>query len=117
MSVEIEVLGLRVFGRHGVLEHERRDGQWFALDVTLALADVPHGDAVDATVDYRDVVTAVREVVEGERVRLLETLAAAVADRLLDRFAAVTSARVRVGKPELALDADGTPRVTVERRR
>ncbi|MGH3924340.1 MAG: dihydroneopterin aldolase, partial [Pseudonocardiaceae bacterium] len=33
----IEIKGLRVFGRHGVAERERREGQTFVVDVTLEL--------------------------------------------------------------------------------
>ena len=32
---EITLTGLRVFGRHGVYEQERRDGQHFVVDTTL----------------------------------------------------------------------------------
>lgn len=33
----IELTGLRVFGRHGVLPHERADGQEFIVDAALWL--------------------------------------------------------------------------------
>ena len=117
MSVEVEVWGLKVFGRHGVLEDERRDGQWFSVDVTLGLAAVPPADSLAEAVDYRDVAGAVCAVVETTQFRLIETLAAAVADDLLERFPAVERASVRVGKPDVTLDAGGNPRVSVERRR
>ena len=37
----ISLIGLRVFGRHGVLEHERRDGQEFVVDAVLWLDTRP----------------------------------------------------------------------------
>ena len=37
MIVELE--GLEVFGRHGVLDEERRDGQTFLYDVRLEVGD------------------------------------------------------------------------------
>ena len=117
MSVGIEVWGLKLFGRHGVLEEERRFGQPFYVDVTLGLADVPAGDNIGDAVDYRDVARAVRGIVETTQFQLIETLAAAVADDLLERFPAVDWASVRVAKSEVTLDARGNPRVTVERRR
>ena len=110
MRIAIEGITLR--GRHGVLEHERRDGQLFVFDVALEV-DEPAEDDIDATVDYRDVVACVREVSDGRAFQLLETLAAAVADELMRRFPA-SSARVRVGKPELALEG-GRATVTAER--
>ncbi len=110
MRIEIEGITLR--GLHGVLDHERRDGQLFVFDVTLELAE-PAVDDIDATVDYRDVVAAVREVSDGTAFQLLETLAAAVAEELKRRFA-VSGVRVRVGKPELELEG-GRATVTAER--
>ena len=37
MTVVVELEGLEVFGRHGVEEAERRDGQTFLYDVRLEL--------------------------------------------------------------------------------
>ena len=85
-----------------------RDLDAFALEL-----DEPARDDIDATVDYRDVVACVREVSDGTHFQLLESLAAAVADELKRRFP-VSSARVRVGKPELELDG-GRATVTAER--
>ncbi len=110
--MRIEVAGITLGGRHGVLDEERRDGQAFVFDVTLELRE-PAEDDIDATVDYRDVVACVRQVSDGQAYQLLESLAAAIADELKQRFA-VTAVTVRVGKPELELDG-GRATVTVER--
>jgi dihydroneopterin aldolase len=98
--VIIELHGLKVFGRHGVLDQERQQGQTFLFDVMLEVGE-PEEDRVEATVDYRDVAARVREVSDGTRFDLLETLAAAVADALVQRFPAF-HVRVRVRKPRLA---------------
>ncbi len=92
----VELHGLEVFGRHGVLEEERRDGQTFLFDVELEV-DEPAVDRIEQTVDYRAVAARVGEVSDSARFQLLETLAAAVADALVADFAA-TRARVRVRK-------------------
>jgi 7,8-dihydroneopterin aldolase/epimerase/oxygenase len=110
--MRIEVAGITLRGLHGVLDHERRDGQLFFFDVTLEL-DEPAQDDIDATVDYRDVVACVREISDGTAFQLLESLAAAVADELMRRFPA-TSVRVGVGKPELELEG-GRATVVAER--
>jgi dihydroneopterin aldolase len=68
--VIVEIHGLEVFGRHGVGEAERRDGQSFLFDVTLELAE-PRADAIDATVDYRAVRDAVRELSDAGSYKLL----------------------------------------------
>ena len=51
---QIELRGLRVRGRHGVLAFERRDGQDFLVDAVLAWTPVrpPRTDDLTLTVDY-----------------------------------------------------------------
>jgi dihydroneopterin aldolase len=114
----IELVGLELHGHHGVNEDERRDGQQFVFDVRL---EVPDGtgasDRIEDTIDYREVAALVREVSDGRQFRLLEALAATLADALLARFPA-EAARVRVRKPEVKLDPPvAASAVTVERRR
>ena len=96
----VEVHGLELFGRHGVNDDERRDGQSFLFDVTLELAE-PKEDSIDATVDYRRVRDIVKVVSDVESYRLLETLAAAAADALLAELQP-ERVRVRVRKPGIA---------------
>ena len=81
----VELRGLRVRGRHGVLPAERDLGQVFGVDVTMHLdtrSAAASDDLADA-VDYGAVAQAVHAVVAGEPVSLLETLAARVADAVL----------------------------------
>jgi dihydroneopterin aldolase len=100
MIVELEAL--EVFGRHGVLDEERREGQTFLWDVTLEVGDeAARSDRIEDAVDYREVAAAVREVSDSREFQLLEALAAAVADTLRERFA-VSRVRVRVRKPSPA---------------
>jgi 7,8-dihydroneopterin aldolase/epimerase/oxygenase len=98
--VIVELVGLEVFGRHGVDDDERKQGRVYLYDVALDVAE-PRLDNLNATVDYRAVAACVREVSDGREFRLIETLAAAVADELGTRFPA-TSVKVRVRKPGIA---------------
>jgi dihydroneopterin aldolase len=111
--VIVELYGLEVFGRHGVLDEEHRAGQTFLFDVTLEIAE-PAQDRVEATVDYREVAATVREVSDRAQVDLIETLAASVADALVDRFQ-VAGVRVRVRKPRPAGIPAEWSAATVER--
>jgi dihydroneopterin aldolase len=113
--VILELHGLEVFGRHGVLEEEKLDGQVFVYDVVLEI-DEPTADRIDAAVDYRLVADCVREVSDSGSFDLIETLAAAVADALVDRLA-VSRARVRVRKPRPPGIAAEWSAATAERRR
>jgi dihydroneopterin aldolase len=98
--MKIEIHGLELHGFHGVNEEERRDGQSFLFDVTLSVAE-PSTDSIGATIDYRAVRDCIRTVSDGQAYQLLETLAAAVADAIVERFA-VDGLEVRIRKPGIA---------------
>jgi dihydroneopterin aldolase len=113
--VIVELHGLEVFGRHGVLDEERREGQTFLFDVELELEE-PVVDSIDETVDYRAVAAGVVEVSDSRPFQLLESLAAAVADALIADFGA-SRVRVRVRKPRPRGVAAEWSAATAERRR
>ncbi len=105
IRVTVELRGLELFAHHGVGEDERREGQRFLFDVELVVqGTVAASDDLADTVDYREVVSCIREVSDGQAFALLEALAAAVADALVARFP-VTRVRVRVRKPDVRLEA------------
>lgn len=116
---EIVLTGLTVFGRHGVFEHERRDGQEFTIDlrVRLSLAQAAASDDVTDTVHYGELAEKVAAVVAGEPVNLIETLA--------ERIAAVGLADARVQEVTVTVHKPHAPiplnfadvAVTVHRRR
>jgi dihydroneopterin aldolase len=103
--VTIELMGLAVFGHHGYLEEERRRGQRFLVDVWVDVrGEATESDRIEDTLDYRRIAALVRDVFAGEERLLLEGLAGAIVDGILERFAAVERARVRVRKPDVVLD-------------
>ena len=113
--MKIELHGLEVFGHHGATEVEEREGQLFLFDVYLWPRQQPEADEIDKTIDYRDVAACVRDVSDGRRVQLLETLATSIADELIARFP-VERVRVCVRKPHVQLDPPAEySAVTVER--
>jgi dihydroneopterin aldolase len=116
--VTIELHGIELFGYHGVLEEERREGQRFLVDVELDLADerAAATDRIADALDYRVVATRVREISDARAYHLLEALAAALADALVTELP-VAAVRVRVRKPGVVLDPPVThAAVSVERR-
>jgi 7,8-dihydroneopterin aldolase/epimerase/oxygenase len=100
MNVTVELVGLEVFGRHGVDDDEREEGRTFIYDVALEVP-MPASDRLEDTVDYRAVAACVRDVSDGAEFRLIENLAAAVADGLAARFPA-ERVRVHVRKPGIS---------------
>jgi dihydroneopterin aldolase len=115
-EVFIEIQGLELRGFHGATPQERKRGQRFLFDVSVVAHDAGiRSDQLADTVDYTQIVSCVREVSDSHRFNLIEALAAAVADAVVERFD-VSRVRVRVRKPEVVLDAPAEhTAATVER--
>ncbi|GAA5048204.1 dihydroneopterin aldolase [Nocardia callitridis] len=81
----IELRGLRVFGYHGVFEHERRDGQEFVVDLTVWVDFRPAAasDDLAATVDYGQLAERAVSIVAGPPRDLIETVVSEIADAVL----------------------------------
>ncbi len=96
---------MRFFGRHGVLDEERRTGQEFVVDVDLRLDLRPAGtdDDLTQTVDYRLVYDKIRAIVEGEPVRLIETVAERIAVEMFGLDRKIAELEVTVRKPQVML--------------
>lgn len=101
MRGTIELTGLRARGHHGVYDFERTAGQDFLVDVSLTLdvtAALASDDVAD-TVHYGELARRLVEIVGGDPVNLLETLAGRLLDACLaDRR--VVTAQVTVHKPQ-----------------
>jgi 7,8-dihydroneopterin aldolase/epimerase/oxygenase len=97
----LRLTGLRVRGRHGVLAEERRDGQDFVVDVELAVdvREAAADDDLSLTADYGVLAERLADVVAGEPVDLIETLAERLAAVCL-ADPAVRTATVTVHKPQ-----------------
>lgn len=93
--------GMPFFGRHGVFTQERELGQRFivSLELSLDLAPAGRADDLELTVNYADVYTKVRAIVEGPPYSLLEAVAERIAETLLADYAQVQSVRVELDKP------------------
>lgn len=119
MTDTVTLTGLRGRGRHGWFDYEQAEGQEFVVDVELSFdtsAAAASDDLAD-TVDYGSIGTSVVGVVEGEPVRLIETLVQRIADVCL-ADERVQQVRVTVHKPQAPLTVpfdDVT--VTITRRR
>jgi dihydroneopterin aldolase/2-amino-4-hydroxy-6-hydroxymethyldihydropteridine diphosphokinase len=98
---QIELRGLRVHGRHGVLPFERRDGQDFLIDAVLSVDTRPAAatDDLALTADYGTLSERLAQIVAGEPVQLIETLAQRLADACLAQ-PVVQRVRITVHKPD-----------------
>jgi dihydroneopterin aldolase/2-amino-4-hydroxy-6-hydroxymethyldihydropteridine diphosphokinase len=116
----IALRGVRAFGRHGVLDSEREQGQEFLVDVLMQVdtrACVVSDDVAD-TVNYAEVAATAVRLVAGPPYQLIETLADRIAGAVMGEHEGVQELEVTVHKPQAPV---GVPFVdvcvTVRRRR
>jgi 7,8-dihydroneopterin aldolase/epimerase/oxygenase len=105
MRDRIVLVGMAFEARHGVNDWEKTQAQRFEVDVELILGTRRAGtsDELAQTVDYRAVYEAVRRVIEGPPVDLIETVAESIARDVLAANRRARKVIVRVRKPDVQL--------------
>ena len=100
MTDRIELKGIEVLAKHGVLEKEQEKAQVFRADVTVFtdLSIAGETDDLDDTLDYSEMALEIREVVGSESHKLIETVAARVADAMMSH-PRVSATAVKIHKP------------------
>ncbi len=88
MNDVIRLIGLSFYGYHGCGTAEKETGRVFEVDCEMAtdLSGSGVSDDLADTVDYSQVYTTIKDVVEGRSRSLLEALATEIAGLLLDKF-------------------------------
>ena len=105
MNDRVELRGIEVLAKHGVLEKEQERAQMFKVDVT-AFTDltVPAGtDDLSDALDYAELAMEIREVVGSESHQLIETVAARVADVVM-AHQQISRSLVTIHKPDAPID-------------
>ena len=105
MTDRIVLAGMRFEARHGVNAWEKERAQRFEVDVELVVdtRDAGASDDLGRTVDYRGVYAAVRRVMDGPPVDLIEHLAESIARDVLAGSPLAEEVVVRVRKPGVQL--------------
>lgn len=95
------VNGLTVLSKVGCLPIEQSVPQPIEVDIALEmdLREVAKTDDIKRGVDYRKVCDLVRQILEQNSFRLLETAAYEIAVNLLKQFPKVERVKVEVRKP------------------
>lgn len=90
-SDRILVRALRLWAHVGVLEPERRLGQWFELDLELAadLTAAAAADALELSLDYSRAITALQQQARTVRCLTLEHYAERILTLLEELYGAV----------------------------
>ncbi|TAF08354.1 MAG: dihydroneopterin aldolase [Nostocales cyanobacterium] len=111
----IHLTGIRCYGYIGYLPEEKVLGQWFEVDLKLwvDLSQAAETDAIEDTVDYRSVIGLVQNLVKTSKFDLLEKLAGAIANAILQQHDIVTQVQVIVIKPSAPIP-DFNGKISIE---
>ena len=111
-SIQLE--GIRCYGYTGYLPEEQVLGQWFEVDVTLwlDLALAAKSDAIEDTIDYRNIINRVQHLVKTSKFALVERLAGAIAESILTSDS-IQQVKVRLSKPAAPIPDFGG-KITIE---
>ncbi|HLR08560.1 MAG TPA: dihydroneopterin aldolase [Bacillota bacterium] len=95
------------YGYHGLFPEETKLGQRFYVDLELHadLSKAAATDDIGASVDYGRVYDTVKNVVEGEPKKLIETVAESIAQELFHTFSLLRACSVKVTKPDAPIPA------------
>ncbi len=101
MGDKILLKGMQFYGRHGVFPEEKAMGQKFVVDLELStdLQKAGQSDDLTHTLNYADIYGVVKNIVTNRTYNLIEALAEAVAQEILDNYE-VKKVKVKVEKPQ-----------------
>jgi dihydroneopterin aldolase len=101
---KIILQGMRFYGYHGVSPEEKSLGQWFEIDLEIwgDLSKAGASDSLEDTLNYSEVYKAIKKIIEGPSVNLLEHLAYQIIKGVL-ALPLPEKVLVRVKKPQAPL--------------
>jgi len=110
----IQLTGIRCYGYTGYLQEERFLGQWFEVDLRIGvdLATAGQSDRIEDTLDYRSVITAVKEIISLSKFDLVEKLAETIIASVLS-FDKVQQVELKLHKPGAPIPDFGG-KITIE---
>ncbi|MBS1951761.1 MAG: Dihydroneopterin aldolase [Cytophagales bacterium] len=99
MTGKISLEGLEFHAYHGVYPHERSSGNKFEVDVVIetTLHHSAFQDDLRGTINYEDLYAVVKDEMEKPS-KLLETVAHNIAEKILQQFAGIINAEVKISK-------------------
>jgi 7,8-dihydroneopterin aldolase/epimerase/oxygenase len=85
----IHVNVIRSYGYTGFLAEEQILGQWFEVNLKLwlDLSQAGQSDRIEDTLDYRQVISMTKTLIQTQKFALIERLASAIADQILEHTA------------------------------
>ncbi len=99
MESAIEISGLKIWARHGVLPQERIVGNQYIVDATiyLDLTQAAKSDDLGDTINYAEVVSLIEEEMK-QPSALLEHVAGRILHQIAQKFHKAQEAEIRIAK-------------------
>lgn len=96
----IQLTGIRAYGYTGLLSEEQVLGQWFEVNLILwlDLSQAGESDRIADTCDYRDIIHTTQQIIKIEKFALVEKLADAIAQAVLQSDHRLHQVRVKLSK-------------------
>jgi len=103
---KIFVKNLKLYGYHGVREHEKKDGQYFLFNIEVLMEDSDYSnrDKLENTLSYSDVIREVKKINKSKRYDLLETFSQVLANRIMEMSGLVRKVAIKIEKPSPPID-------------
>ena len=107
MSFDINIVGIKTSGKHGIYEVEKSSDQKFLVDVKISLDNFQSDDIHD-TINYENVVDYVIRIVKTESFNLIETLSKKITQEIYKKYNSESNVKifeiiVTVHKPDTIL--------------
>ena len=107
MSYDINIVGIKTSGKHGIYEVEKSSDQKFLVDVKISLDNFQSDDIHD-TINYENVVDYVIRIVKTESFNLIETLSKKITQEIYKKYNSEINVKifeiiVTVHKPDTIL--------------
>jgi dihydroneopterin aldolase len=96
----IQLTAIRGYGYTGYLPEEQTLGQWFEVDATLwvDLSQAGKSDNIADTVDYRQTIAIVQDMIRNAKFALVEKLADAIVTSILEKQTLVNQVKIKLTK-------------------
>lgn len=116
----IKIDKLEIYAYHGVLEEEKKEGQFFYVDAALDVDTRRAGmtDNLNETVNYAEVCELIAHVMTEEKYDLIETCAEKIAEAILLGYPAISGVEITINKPSAPIPMNfGNVSVSISRKR
>ena len=114
---KIKILNLKLAGKHGVYDFEKKKEGVFELDIFLYLnlKSAIISDNLKDSIDYSKVVELVRRIFSKNDCNLIEYVAGRICEGILEKYP-IQKVVIKIRKPHAPINADfDTVEVEIER--